>query len=861
MSQPGEWFRRVRYLLNRRQEDDLLRREMDAHRERLGSPARFGNAVRLREEARDVWGWRWLDDLRQDLRFAVRTLGRGHRTFAAAAIVTLAIGIGATTAVFTVVSGLLLRPLPFPHADRLVALRGTTPRPAQGTQVTNLPSYRRESRAFEAFAAYDVYARYLRGGDVVERVMAVRTEPAFFPILGAAALYGRTYDASDGSAVVVLSEDFWRRRFGASVDTIGRPVTLDDREYVVVGIMPASFQFPYRSGSLLDGAGGGRQRTDLWMPYEQPLAPQARLGTVVARLQPAVSLAAAQAELNAIASHIDQVVPANRGQGVSIVPLADAVVPADTRRLVLLFFAAVAIVLALACANVANLSLARMMTREREVAVRAALGASVSRLGRQFLTESLFIALAGGTAGLLLAWWSVRRLAVAIAAYLPRAHEIGFDWRVFLFALATCAAVGAAVGLAPALIAARRDPRATLHESSGHSTMSARQRRFRDTLVVVEVALAFLLGVAAAAVFRELGRLQRTDPGVAPRNVLTFHLGQRRGVVPQDGLRFYEIADRVAQIPGVTAAGVVQMLPLQSWGWTANAADFVVRGRPQRTDEFTMELRFVTPGYFEAMGIPIRRGRGFASTDSPANPRVIIINDALARRAFPEEDPIGLVTTRGTIVGTIGDVRQTGLDRPSSPELYTPIAQNWSQISDLGMTLVARTADRPEPKIDAIRAAIRDVDPGQAIFAVKTMDAVVAESLSGFTLSLSLLSGFAALAIAMALTGTYGVISYLASSRMREFAIRVALGSGAARVSRFVLGRALALTALGLGAGLAAALLSMPLLNAAPVAVGRPDVPTILAVALMIAGVAGLAALVPARRAARVDPAAILRAD
>jgi ABC-type antimicrobial peptide transport system permease subunit len=274
-----------------------------------------------------------------------------------------------------------------------------------------------------------------------------------------------------------------------------------------------------------------------------------------------------------------------------------------------------------------------------------------------------------------------------------------------------------------------------------------------------------------------------------------------------------------------------------------------------------MELRFVTPGYFEAMGIPIRRGRGFASTDSPANPRVIIINDALARRAFPEEDPIGLVTTRGTIVGTIGDVRQTGLDRPSSPELYTPIAQNWSQISDLGMTLVARTADRPEPKIDAIRAAIRDVDPGQAIFAVKTMDAVVAESLSGFTLSLSLLSGFAALAIAMALTGTYGVISYLASSRMREFAIRVALGSGAARVSRFVLGRALALTALGLGAGLAAALLSMPLLNAAPVAVGRPDVPTILAVALMIAGVAGLAALVPARRAARVDPAAILRAD
>jgi len=305
----------------------------------------------------------------------------------------------------------------------------------------------------------------------------------------------------------------------------------------------------------------------------------------------------------------------------------------------------------------------------------------------------------------------------------------------------------------------------------------------------------------------------------------------------------------------------VQMLPLQSWGWSANTVDFVVRGRPQRTDEFTMELRFVTPGYFDAIGIPIRRGRGFTSADTPANPHVIVINDALARRAFPGEDPIGLVTTRGTIVGTIGDVRQSGLDRAPSPELYTPIAQNWSQISDLGMTLVARTADRPEPMIDAIRSTIHDVDPGQAIFAVKTMDAVVAESLTGFSLSLSILSVFAALAIVMALTGTYGVISYLASSRMREFAIRVALGSGTSRVSRFVLGRALVLTLLGLGAGLAAAMMSMPLLDAAPVTLGRPDVPMVLVVAALIGGVAVLAALVPARRAARVDPVVILRTD
>jgi len=274
-----------------------------------------------------------------------------------------------------------------------------------------------------------------------------------------------------------------------------------------------------------------------------------------------------------------------------------------------------------------------------------------------------------------------------------------------------------------------------------------------------------------------------------------------------------------------------------------------------------MELRFVTPGYFEAMGIPIRRGRGFTATDVATNPRVIVINETLARRAFPGGDPIGLVTTRGTIVGTIGDVRQAGLERPPLPELYTPIAQNWSQISDLGMTLVVRTADRPEPMTGAIGSAIHQVDPAEAIFGVKTMDAVVGDSLSGFTISLSILSGFAVLAIALALSGTYGVISYLASSRRREFAIRVALGSGAARVSRFVLGRALALTVLGLGSGLAAALVSMPLLNSAPVTVARPGAPTIVTVALMITAVAGLAALVPARRAAHVDPVTILRAD
>jgi len=860
MSLPGEWFRRVRYLLNRRQEDELLRQEMEAHRERLGDPRRFGNAARLREDARDVWGWRWLDDFRQDLRFAARTLGRGQRTFAATAVLTLAIGVGSATAVFSVVNGLLLRPLPFSHPDRLVALHGSTPHPAQGTQVTNLPIYRDESRAFEAFAAYDVGARYMSDGSVVERVMVVRTEPEFFSILGVPARYGRTYDRTDGGTAVVLSEDFWRRRFGSNPGIIGQPLTLDNRRYTVVGIMPDSFQFPYRAGALLEGP-GALQRSHLWVPFEQPLPPRARLGTVVGRLKANVTLPEAQAELDGIAGHIDAVVPNNNGQRIWIEPLARSVVAPAMRRLVLLFFAAVVIVLALACANIANLSLARMMARQREVAVRASLGASTSRLGRQFLTESLFIAFAGGTVGLLLAWWTVKRLAIAVAAYLPRAHEIVFDWRVFLFMFGVCVAVGVTVAVAPVVLVSRSDPRSSLYESSAQSTMSVRQRRLRDALVVGEVALAFVLGVSAAATFDELRQLRRTDPGIDTHDVLTFHIGKPRAAAPLDSRPLYDIVDRVAQLPGVRGAGFVQMLPLQSWGWAANATDFVVRGRPQRNDEFTMELRFVTLGYFDTMGIPIRRGRGFSAADIATSPHVIIVNETLARRAFPGEDPIGLVTTRGTIVGTIGDVRQAGLDRAPLPELYTPIAQNWSQISDLGMTLVVRTTERPDPMVDAIRFAIHDVDPGEAIFGVKTMDTVVGDSLLGFAIALSILSGFAILAIALALSGTYGVISYIASSRMREFAIRVALGSDAARVSRFVLGRAVLLTGIGLAAGLVAAFASMPLLAAAPVRVDAPGPLTLLIVGASITFVAAMAALVPARRAARVDPIALLRAD
>ena len=864
MSIPGEWFRRARYLLNRRRVEEDLRREMEAHREMMPAPSRFGNTLRLREEAQDVWGWRWLDDLALDIRYAARTLISTHRTFAITSVSMLALGIGVSTAVFSVVSGLLLRPLPFPQPDRLVQLQGTsTGRGPAGSAVMNLDTYRRESSSLQAVAGYEVGARYLHDAAGFERVMAVRTEFDFFSVLGVPALYGRTYAAGDTAATAVVSETFWRRRLGGASDIVGRAVVLDGQPVTIVGVMPASFQFPYRSGSLLQGV-AEHTRTDLWTPFARPPSPRGRIGSVTGRLRPGVTLAAAQQELSAIALRLEAQYPdTNRGRGIAIVPLAREVVPPATGRLLYLLFGAVVIVLALACANVANLSLARMTLRQREVAVRAAIGASASRLVRQFLAESLLVSLIGGIAGLAFAWWVVKRLVVVAAPYLPRAHEVGVDWRVFAFMLVTVAVVGVLVGVAPAVIAVRRDPRSALQESGGHATMGRSQRRLRNGLVVAEVALAFVLGTGASVLLRELVRLRATDAGVVKTNVITFHVGQPRNpdLNTAIGLRFYDVADRVSQLPGVLAAGFAQMLPLQNWGWTSNSIDFRVRGRPARAEEFSIELRYVTPGYFDALGIPIRRGRGFTHADNAGAVPVIVINETLARRAFPGEDPVGLVTTRGTIVGTIADVRTVNLDLPARPEVYYPIAQNWSQVSDLGMTLVVRTRDRPEPLIDAIRSTIRSVHPDQAIFGIKTMETVVQESLSAFTLSLSILSAFALLAIALALSGTYGVISYLASSRAREFAIRVALGAGRGRVIRFVLGQGLTLTALGLVVGVCGALAAAPLSGAAPITVRRPDLVTLVPVACVIALVAAVAALVPARRAARVDPMAVLRGD
>jgi len=481
-------------------------------------------------------------------------------------------------------------------------------------------------------------------------------------------------------------------------------------------------------------------------------------------------------------------------------------------------------------------------------------------LSRQLLTESLVLSLAGGAIAFVFAFWGTRQLTRLAGPHLPRADEVGLDWRVFLFLLAACLVAAVLVGLAPALMATRADPHVALHDAGSRATMGVAPRRLRDPLVVAEVALACALGVGATLLMRELVRLRHTDPGMVTSHVVTFHLGQRM-VAGSDGREFYEIADRVSALAGVTSAGFTQLLPLQSWGWTSNSNDFRVRGQPPLSPVFLIGLRYVTPDYFRTLGIPIRRGRAFTTRDTRDAPPVILINETLARRYFGDADPTGAPTTRGTIVGVVGDIRQVSFDKPSEPELYYPIAQNWSQVSDLGMSLIVRTEGRPETLIDAVRGVVRQANPNQAIFNVKTMAQVVADSLSEFTLFLALIASFAGLALLLAITGTYGVIAYVSTSRTREFAIRMALGADRKRVTRLVLGQGLRLTMFGLALGVAGSVLAAPALMDLPVTIRPLDVGTLAPVAVAIGIVALIACLIPARRAAAVDPMSALRSE
>ena len=805
----------------------------------------------------------WLDDLGRDVRFASRSLRR-NPGFAFVAAASLALATGATTAIFSIVNGVLLRPLPFGDPNGLVQIYGRNWREERGAPdplkgplgSSELEAYATQSRSFVGFAGYEVTTRHLQRANGTERLTAVAADLDFFELLNVEPIAGRTFREGDAPAVAVISAGMWERRFGRDPSVIGALVTLDGRPFSILGVMPDTFQFPYMAASLLPGA-MPESRTDVWIPGPPLRGASAALRqgrvNVIARLRPGIARGTAEAELRVVAQRLEAQQPGSGFRvGVRVVPLSEVVV-GPVRRALWMLFAAVGLVLAAACANVANLLLSRMAVRTREVVTRAALGADRMRLARQFLTESVLLSLAGGAAGAALARWGMDVLVALISARIPRAHEISLDWYAFAFLLLVCLATAVLFGLAPALTAARLDIHTVTKGSTGHATGGRTYGRIRDGLVVIEVALAFVLAFGAVQVVREASRLENVPTGMITSNVLTLHVTPR--TTAQD---YYAIEERVSQLPGVRAAGFTQLVPLQNWGWTAG---FSIRGRaPDPSRRLITGLRYVTPGYFAALGIPVVAGRGFTAGDSDGTPRVVLVNETLARTYFPSDDPVGRELDRGTIVGIVGDVRQVRLDQPTEPELYYPAAQNVTMTSDLGMSLIVRAATSPESLTPAIRDAVTQVNSNLAIFNVKTMEQVLADSLWEVHLYRWVIGLFTTLTLVLAAIGLHGVIAYNVTSRTREFAVRLALGAEPAALARMVLRRAAGLTAAGLASGLLIAAAVWPWLGQLPAA--RNSGPaTLAAIGAALLALALVACTVPALRVASVDPSTTLRHD
>jgi putative ABC transport system permease protein len=796
-----------------------------------------------------------------ELRHALRSL-RKSPGFTTAAVLTLALGIGANTAVFSLVRGVLLRSLPYPQSERIVSIRESNSGRASAETSVSLPNFldwEAQNRVFSAMGAYFTAPLALAERGEAARLEGAAVTPGFFATMGVRPEIGRVFAAEETrpgrDRVVILSHGVWTRVFGADPTLVGRSIQLEGEAYLVAGIMPAGFRFPE------DGA-------DVWVPLTVPdnVATQrgAHYLSVVARLAPGTALEQASAEMRLIADRLRrQYAKTNAGYSAVVEPLREELVGA-VRPALWMLFGAVAFVTLIACANVANLLLARGARRGPELAIRAALGAGRARIVRQLLTESLLLALAGAGAGLVLAA-GVQELIVRLApADIPRLAEVGIDAGVLAFTAVCSIAAACLFGLAPALSAVRSDPARALR--SGTSRVSAGgATRLRRLLVVGEMGLALLLLTGGGLLLKSLAKLSSVDPGFRAQRVVAFELALPQAAYPDDariGTFMDTLLSRIRAIPAVRSAGAIFGLPLTGLSFSSS---FRVAGKSPDADEFSAQLRVASVGYFRTVGIPLVAGRLFDETDRPGAPMAVLASRSAARRFFPKGDALhqrirfgarpGGTRIEGEVVGIVGDVRDRALETEPAPEFYGNLAQ--APVSEFHV--VVRTEAAPEAMLPALAAEVAKLDAGIPVAHRTTLREVVAGSTARPRFYTLLLLCFAGIAIALSAVGIYGVVAYTVSQRTREIGIRMALGADGREIRRLILGEGVRLAAAGVALGLVAAVLLTRLLRGLLFEVAATDPATHAAVAGVIAAVALAACSIPARRAARLDPLEALR--
>jgi putative ABC transport system permease protein len=808
-----------------------------------------------------------MQTLWQDLRYGFHMLWKSPG-FTLVALLALALGIGANTFIFSVVNALLLRPLPFPDSDRITSILAKDPDTGMLYSAYSLPNFediRDRNQVFEQVVALNMSTEFLRSGDEPERLRGAKVSADLFPLLGVKPLLGRTFSSEEersGSGnFIVLSYDLWQRRFNSDPNIINQNLVIGSQPTTVLGIMPEGFKFPV-----------GARQIDFWMPLISSIPPAARsargavyLG-LFARLKPNVTLVQAQVEMDLIAKNLATQYPeANTGLNIVAVSTHERLV-GKIRPALLVLLGAVALVLLIACANVANLLLARASVRQKEIAIRTAIGATRWRVVRQLLTESLLLSILGGAAGVLLAFWAIELLISSNPANLPRVAEIELDKYVLLFTIGLTTLTGLFFGLAPALQASRTDLNESLKDGMRESSGGIKRNRTRSALVITEIALSLILLVGATLLFQSLRRVLAVSPGFEPDNVLTADVSVSTDKYPERAQRaaFYrEALERIRALPGVESAGIVYPLPL---GGNFESYTFDIAGQPPFPpgQQPSADRRVVSPDYFRTMSTPVRKGRAFGAQDQANATPVMIVNDAFVRRFFPGEEVVGkrIIPGEGRkpvtreIVGVVGSIRHEGLDVEPTPEYYIPYEQ--ASVDD--MTVVARTTTgNPTSIATPLRDVIRTMDKDQPVYNIRPMTQLVSDSVAQRRFNLVLLGGFAMLALVLAGIGTYGVMSYSVAQRTREIGVRIALGAQSRDVLKMVLSHALVLTAIGLALGLVGAFALTRFLVTLLFEVKPTDLTTFAIVSIVLGAVAITACLILARRATKVDPLVALR--